>query len=86
MTLTKSWIGPIPELGAVDTLLNFVCDRVGIPYVNKHASSLPIPQVKGILLQSTAIVLGSGDVVVSTDIGFGNVSASTDKGEAAALL
>lgn len=77
VTLAESWIGPIPELGPLATLVNFVCDRFGIPYINNHASGLPIPQVRGILLSSPGIVLGNGDVVVSTDIGFDNGSITT---------
>lgn len=81
VTLAESWIGAVPELGPLASLLNFVCDKLAIPYVNGHASGLPIPQVNGISLTSPAIVLGNGDVVVSTDIGFDNVSADISASE-----
>ncbi len=80
VTLAESWIGPVPELRPLATLLNFVCDRLVIPYVNTHASGLPIPQVGGVSLTNPAIVLGNGDVLVSTDVGFDNVSASISAG------
>lgn len=77
--LAKSWIGPVPQLDPLAALLDFVCDRFAIQYFNTHASGVPIPQVSGITLESSAVALGVGDLVVSTDVGFDNTTATRSR-------
>lgn len=72
VSVTESWIGAVPQLAPLTTLLDFVIDDLAVPYFNSHAAGLPVPQVSGIDLQSPTLALTAGELVVATDIGFGN--------------